>query len=151
MPRPLRRNAARTTVKRGTTSRIGRTRTREKPSSGEKGWLRWVIISFVLFPVLAFGLKYLYKSSDNKEVLVQAHQLIATLPEYRANSAYLDSLVDKCHATAFEKAYTIGGRRRANTLNEQEYLRTLLTEMAGMARQDGRQDLSGPLTACINF
>ena len=75
----------------------------------------------------------------------EAHDAIKALPCYAANGPYLDGLVDKFHAQAFDASYTMGGRRRSSKFDEKLYLRTLLSNMSGQARADGKAELADDL------
>lgn len=70
------------------------------------------------------------------------HQVVAEISNYHKYSEYYDSLVDKFHSQAFEKAYKLGGRHRANTLNEKSYLVEITALMLAQARSDGKNDVA---------
>lgn len=110
--------------------------------SGMQSWIVWALIVFVVLPLIGFGIRLGYKSSDGKQVLGQAHELIANAPDYAAHRAYYDRIVDECHPAAFDQAYRIGGRREANTLNEKQYLRLLFTGMKASAARDGEKEVA---------
>jgi len=137
MPVPVRR----TNVARKGTVRTARHRPK-KSSSSAQSWIIGAVIVFVVLPLIGFGIRLGYKSSDDKKVLAEVHELITNAPDYGEHKSYYDRIVDECHPAAFDQAYRIGGRREANSMNEKQYLRLLFSGMKACAERDGEKDIA---------
>lgn len=85
------------------------------------------------------------KSDDDKKMLALVQKDIESLPDYAQHKDYYQKLVKACHSQAFEKAYKIGGRREANSMDEKLYYRELLRAMADKAKDDGEKDVAAML------
>lgn len=152
MPKPVpqTRRTGRPTANRGrpATSRYAHGRKRE--AARRSGWVTWVVISFLVIPLIGFGFKLIGKSQDDREVLQAAHSVIASLPNYSAHAAYFDKLIDRCHSSAFEKSYRLGGRHRTSALNEKEYVTTLFADMKRIAEQEGEAEVAGTMAVLLS-
>ncbi|MEM7263342.1 MAG: hypothetical protein AAF488_15240, partial [Planctomycetota bacterium] len=63
------------------------------------------------------------------------------LPGYSENTAYYDRLFQHFHGGAFNKAYSMGGRRRGASFDADQYLAVLLARMSAQAKRDGKGDV----------
>jgi hypothetical protein len=87
------------------------------------------------------------RGSDSKAIKADAKRVVAKLPLYAPNAAYLDKLIDKHQSAAFDSAYDMGGRRRSATLDGDRYFETLFTRMSGSCYADKKKDLGDSLDA----
>ena len=133
--------------KQTATKRIMARRRSEKTNSN--GWLKWLVISFLIVPIIGLCFRYFGKSQDDGDILKQAHQIVSQINNFSAHDKYYIRLVEICHPLAFEKTYVIGRRHTANSLNEKDYIKILFTEMQKRAEIDHETDVSNTLSNII--
>lgn len=138
---PRTRKTGTASIKPKTTRKLRRPPTPSKPNYTVLSWIG----GFILLSLLGLGIRFCNKSVDNTDVRQEMHQVVAKFENYSKHGQYYDSLVDSCHDQAFENAYTIGGRRRANTLNEKAYLIEIMALMATKARNEGNMEVATSL------
>jgi hypothetical protein len=107
--------------------------------------MAWLGGTAVIF-VVVLGLKYMNKSQDNVDVKKEMIEVVHRFPNYSQYGSYYDGLVDRCHAQAFESAYSLGGKRQAPQLNVQKYLSDISRRMASIAQSDGKSEVAAMLT-----
>jgi len=88
------------------------------------------------------GLKFYNKGSAEGEIHDEMHKWVASAAGYSEDPAYADALFEKCHESAFEHSYTMGGRRRGARFDDGQYIAELTRTMAAMARKDGHELLA---------
>ncbi len=120
-------------------------RRRSGGSGGKRDtWMYWVGgIALSLVVTLAF--KMSHKSSDDGQVRREMIEVVQTFPDYAENAGYYTDLVDRYHHQAFEAAYSMGGRRRAATIDAKAYLAQISRRMADKASADGRTSVASTL------
>lgn len=153
MPPPVTRSRPRPTTtrhpQRGRATGAPATRRRRRPeradSSGVNTILGWGA-ALLVAAVLSFGFKMWSKSGDNAAIKQEMIEVVATFPNYEEKRAYYHRLIDRHHAAAFEASYALGGRRRSNDFNAEQYVVRIAQAMAETARGDGEPEVSGYLT-----
>lgn len=116
--------------------------------SGGKAFLKGLAIKaggFVVVIMVLIGVKFCNMSSDSSDVEKEARQLVATFPGYSEHKAYYNRLLDRFHASAFNAAYDMGGRRRGSSFDANRYVASLLSKMANQARRDGKEEVGAIL------
>jgi len=79
-----------------------------------------ILIGIVVIGAVV-ALRFMRRSNAEDSLLAEMKGLIQNLPDYPANAAYLDSLLERKHSAAFALAYTTGGRRRADKFDDIKY------------------------------
>lgn len=102
------------------------------------GW----VVAVAIAAGLVFGMKFWNKGSDGREVHDGMQAIVRQLPCYASNAAYVDSVFEAAHTDAFDQCYTMGGRRRAATFNQQQYVAILFSGMRDRARADGQIEIA---------
>ncbi|HVR75727.1 MAG TPA: hypothetical protein VMT52_15435, partial [Planctomycetota bacterium] len=95
------------------------------------------------------GWKLYSKSQASEETKKAAQSFIMNVPDYGADKAYYDSLLEFAHATAFDASYSTSGRRRAAKFDEGQYYDRLLTGMIEKAQMDNRMEAIGALSMLL--
>ncbi|MBA3686477.1 MAG: hypothetical protein H0W72_14745 [Planctomycetes bacterium] len=127
--------------------RTARTVRKVRRTSGGSGhaWMWWAG-GLALSLIISLTIKLANKSTDDAQVRSEMHQVVQDFPNYRDHATYYDGLVERYHHQAFEAAYSMGGKRRAPTLNEKTYLATISSLMADKASADGKSEVATMLT-----
>lgn len=85
------------------------------------------------------------RNSASKEVLAEMQDGIKQLPAYPANAEYLDKLLEREHAKAFDEAYDAGSRRRSAKFDADKYRTMVLEGMAKECAKSGRGEAAEQL------
>jgi hypothetical protein len=131
----------RSTKPRRPVTRGARGRRRGGSTGGGNGWLIWIGVTLAGF-VLLFVVKLFNKSRDDQDVKAEMIKVVHHFPNYSQYGSYYDELVERCHAEAFEAAYSLGGRHEAASLDAKIYLINISSRMAGIAQREGKQDVA---------
>ncbi len=82
------------------------------------------------------GWRFYNKGESGNDILDQIKLVVAECPSYEKNKDYFDYITEKAHEEAFDRAYTMGGRRRAATFDEGKYLIEVFAVMIDLANAD---------------
>ncbi len=88
------------------------------------------------------GLKFYNKSSTDTEVLNDMRNLIGKMELEPADAEYLNTVLDREHQKAFDDAYTMGGRRRSSTLDEEKYVNNIFQALIADCRSNDKGELA---------
>ncbi len=91
------------------------------------------------------GLKLYNKGEAASGIRGEAQEIIQQASGYHKDTGYFDSLLDRHHPTAFDQAYTIGGRHTAASFDDSKYLQSVYSLMIQQAENDGRQEVADSL------
>lgn len=106
--------------------------------------MKKVAIFVVILGVVVF-FKMRGRGQDSSEILSDMKLLVSTLDGYEANAAFLDQTLERCHRKAFDDSYEVGGRRRASTFDEDQYIQDILTRMVRMCNEEGKREVAAEL------
>lgn len=103
------------------------------------------VIGFVVVIVLAVGLKFYNRGSDDKQVLADMKEILSGLDLSEEDSAYVNDIVEREHKRAFDAAYSMGGRRRAAKLDEDKYIDEVFNGLILRCNADRKAELADTL------
>jgi hypothetical protein len=104
-------------------------------------------VGIVITIVILLGLKFHNRSSDQNVILDDMKSLIAKLQISAKDTAYLNGILDREHSKAFDAAYTMGGRRRGATLDDDKYIEAIFKAMISQCAKDKKKELVAKLTS----
>ena len=109
------------------------------------------VIPIVLVLVAALGWKFYNKNQASAEVRAQGLRLLESFPEYAAHKDFYLSAFDEAHNTAFDKSYTLGGRRRAAKFDSEKYVSVLVAIIKQKATASGNTSVAYSLNGPQRF
>jgi choline kinase len=99
-----------------------------------------VVLAVLIFG--AIGYRFYVKGQTSDKYLTEAYRLVALSDKYREHQGYLIGICDAAHETAFDHAYSMGGRRRSSKMDEDRYFSELFMLMRDQAVNDRKQDVA---------
>lgn len=110
---------------------------------------RWMIRIGVLIVVIAiaYGARVYMINKEEDKVIAQLQQIIAGLPSYDLEQAYIDQLFERSHRVAFNRAISTQLSKGKTEFDDQKYLDELFRLMSSSAEAAGKKELAQELEA----
>lgn len=95
----------------------------------------------LLLLALGVGVRMYHRAGDSSEIKESMMQAVAAMDGYDKNKVIMDAMAERAHGHAFDRAYTMGGRRRASTFDEEKYVEEFFGSLIRQANDLGRPDI----------
>ncbi len=94
----------------------------------------------VLIIILGFWWRLSNRSDHSAEIKADTMLIVAQMEGYSQNRAMIDSMADRAHKSAFDKAYTMAGRRKGAVIDldiyYEEFFKVMIRDAELMNRLD---------------
>ena len=99
----------------------------------------------VLVILLLIGMRTYLRGQRRSDVSAtaktEAMAVIARVENFEANRSYYEGRAEMADLAAMNKSYTVGGRRRPDEFDMDDYLMVFVDRMITLARDEGRSDI----------
>jgi hypothetical protein len=91
----------------------------------------WLLVGAVI--IGGVYMKMSNKSEANENIKTDIIGIVHDMDCYSDNAEKLDQMCEIAHTTAFESAYSIGGRRTSSSFDDQKYINGFVDSMVAQA------------------